>query len=280
MSCVLVVVTETGVKSRAARRLSRHVPVAFPANHLVAGQARLRERLADEIRNEPEILGRDLRGRVREEREDPLALRDLIRLVAGVETTGRLANGARVRPKEADEMIDAVAVIQAAHALHALAQPAIVLGAHHVPAVDRQPPVLSGRAERVRRRARRPIESKQVLVGPDVGAVDADHEREVAEQSHVAQLLARGRPLLVGQPLRVLVKENLALELASGGVDRLGLPMAQRIGPLRPGTSGVPIPERAVKGVVARATTLPRNRTRQTIPRARWCAPSRRPRSS
>ena len=58
MSCVLVVATETGAKVRRHEGLPRHVPVAFPANHLVARQTRLRERLADEIRNEPEIFGR------------------------------------------------------------------------------------------------------------------------------------------------------------------------------------------------------------------------------
>ena len=56
-----------------------------------------------------------------------------------------------------------------------------------VPPVDRQAPVLPGLAERVGRHADRRVQPELVLPRPDVGAVAADHERQVAEQRHAGR---------------------------------------------------------------------------------------------
>ena len=103
-----------------------------------------------------------------------------------------------VRPEvgaiEADEMIDAIAVEQIGVAARAVAQPVEVALGQHVPAVDRQAPVLPGLAERIGRHADRRVEAELVLPRPDVGAVAADHERQVAEERDVAGVASRALP--------------------------------------------------------------------------------------
>ena len=63
-----------------------------------------------------------------------------------------------------------------------------MLGGDDVPAIERHPPVLSRRAERVGRRADRRVETELVLPRPHVGAVAVDHERQVAEQRDAVRL--------------------------------------------------------------------------------------------
>ena len=52
-----------------------------------------------------------------------------------------------------------------------------------------------------------------MLARPDVGAVGGHHERKVAEERDGADAVARVLPLLVREPLQVLVEEDLGLEL-------------------------------------------------------------------
>src|SRR6185503_1918481 len=116
---------------------------------------------------------------------------------------------------EADEVIDAVAVEEIGAAARALAKPPEILLRHHIPLIERHPPVLPGGAEGVRRRADRDIEPELMLARPDVGAVAVDHERQIAEQLDAVRALARALPLRAGDPLQVLVEDDLARQLAA-----------------------------------------------------------------
>ena len=115
---------------------------------------------------------------------------------------------ANVGAIEADEVIDAEAVVEIGAAAGALPQPVVVVVAHRVPAVHRQSPVLSGLGECVGRHADRRVDTKLMLPGPDVGAVAADHEGKVAEDADAAALAAGAAPLGVGQPLQILVIQD------------------------------------------------------------------------
>src|SRR5205085_2374002 len=82
-------------------------------------------------------------------------------------------------------------VVEVRAAARALAQPTEVLRRDHVPSIQRHPPVLSRRAERVGRRADGDVEVELVLPRPDVGAVAVDHERQIAEQRDGARPFTR-----------------------------------------------------------------------------------------
>src|SRR5207247_9166359 len=127
------------------------MPVALPAEHATAGDAEPRERRAHEIGDGAEILGDDLRARAAEDLEETLAERLLRSLVGRREE--RLAAVLRpsVRPVEADEVIDAIAVEQIGAAPRALAQPALAFHRHDIPAIHRHAPVLTAGADRVGR---------------------------------------------------------------------------------------------------------------------------------
>ena len=112
-------------------------------------------------------------------------------------------------------MIDAVAVVEMRAAAGAIADPAEVVGRDRVPAVDRHAPVLSGVAERIGRNADRGVEHEERLIGPDVGAVAVDHERQIAEQTDAVGVCGGASllPLRVRQPLQVLVKQDVVGQL-------------------------------------------------------------------
>src|SRR5205085_46517 len=88
---------------------------------------------------------------------------------------------AHVGAEEADEMVDAEGVVDLRVAAGPRRQPLEAAGRDLAPAVGRQTPVLTGFGEGVRRRADRRVHPEIVLARPDVGAVAANHEREVAE---------------------------------------------------------------------------------------------------
>jgi hypothetical protein len=143
------------------------------------------------------------------------------------------------RAVEANQMIDAESVVELAAAPRPLPQPVVVPFRNPIPAIDRHPPVLTGFREGIRRRSDRRVETELVLSRPDVGAVAAHHEREIAEQSDVGAVRAGALPLLVGEPLQVLVVEDRVGQAAARVLERgrvaiaqLGLPVAPVAGPM------------------------------------------------
>src|SRR6185436_9432917 len=151
---------------------------------------------------------------------------------------------------EADEVIDAVAVEEIGAAARALAKPPEILLRHHIPLIERHPPVLPGGAEGVRRRADRDIEPELMLPRPDVGAVAVDHERQVAEQLDAVGALARALPLRAGNPLQVLVEDDLVGQLAARAVDRRRLATLQLSRPFGPRTLALARVQRTKQAVV------------------------------
>ena len=165
---------------------------------------------------------------------------------------GRVAHVGAV---EADHVIDAIAVEELRAAPGPGAEPAEVVALDAVPAIRRQAPVLAFGAERVGRRADGQLAVELLLVLPDVGAVGADGERQIAEEPDPRRR-PRRLPLRVGEPLQVGVEADLALQASPGHGQRRGLARAQAVGPVPPGLRREAIAERAEQDVVVEPVGL------------------------
>ena len=134
-------------------------------------------------------------------------------------------------------MIDAVEVVEVGHPPRAAGDPRVALPRHHVPPVDREAPVLAGRAEGVGRDAHPRVEAEVAAPGPHVGGVRRHHEREVAPELDAER--ARGgagaAPLLLGLPLEPGEEQDLAREPSARVGERVRIAVAQRLRPVRPG---------------------------------------------
>src|SRR6185503_21231587 len=128
---------------RILERLPFDLPLALPADHLVAGNLEARQRLADERRDDAEILRDDARAGGAEHVVHALPLQHLLFLDRRDEG-GAAVGLADVGAEEADEMIDAVAVIEVGAAPRARRQPAEPAGGDHLPAIRGEAPVLAG----------------------------------------------------------------------------------------------------------------------------------------
>ena len=151
---------------------------------------------------------------------------------------------------EADQMIDAEAVVELGAATCPLAQPFIPGPLVHLPPVDRQSPVLPGLRERIGRHADRRVDPELVLARPDVGAVAADHEREVAEDADRGTVAPGAEPLIVGEPLQVLVIADACGQALARGGQRAGIAMAQLGLPVTPVARPVLVVQRAEQRVL------------------------------
>src|SRR6185436_18729760 len=60
------------------------------------------------------------------------------------------------------------------------------------------------------------------------------HEWQIAEERNAAETLARRLPLIAGNPLDVLPKQHLALELGTRLTQRVGLAAPERLRPRHP----------------------------------------------
>src|SRR5438094_10677917 len=100
------------------------MPVALPSKHAKPRNAETRQGGADEIRNRPEIFGDDFGAGLAKDLQHAFAERVLLAFVGRREKrTASIARPA-VRPVEADQMIDPVAVEEIRTAARALAKPA------------------------------------------------------------------------------------------------------------------------------------------------------------
>src|SRR5262249_20727569 len=148
--------------------------------------------------------------------KDAFPLRDLRRLIGWHERAERFASFTIVGAIETDQMIDAESVVQFGRALRSFPQPLIVTFLDHVPAIERQSPVLTGRRKRIGGRSDRCIETKLLLTRPYVRAMGADDEGKVAEHRHGSRIPARRSPLFVSDPLQPRAISNFSFELATG----------------------------------------------------------------
>ena len=249
---------------RVARGVAEHVAVLLPDEHLVAGRAELREGRRHVVGDRAEVLGDQPGpgggGALDHRLDHALAVAALGGLVGRVEA-GRdeLAFviaagvvGAHAGAKEADQVVDAEAVVELAAVAGAAAQPREVVAGHHGPVVRRQAPVLAVLVELVGGAADRHVEAKLLALGPHVGAVAVDHEGQVAHDldTVLAQDLARVGPLGVRQPLRVPEIEDRVREPRGGLAQGRGIAVTQGGRPVPPRGAAAVIFDRPVEGVV------------------------------
>ena len=143
MSCVPDVGDGRGrIVGRIHERLPFDLPVALPSQNLVAGDGQPRERFADEIRHDPEILGDDLGARLAKDLQHLFAQPGLRALVGRGELRRAAVVGTEVGSIEAHQMIDAIAVEQFGVAARARPQPVEIAVGQDIPAIHRKAPVL------------------------------------------------------------------------------------------------------------------------------------------
>src|SRR3954462_5350746 len=123
-------------------------------------------------------------------------------------------------------MVDAKPIVQIGRSPGSLLQPLVSAPLDHVPAIERQSPVLAGRGECVGWSSDRCVESKLVLARPHVGAVRADDKWKIAEDRNRPGILPSATPLLVGDPLQPGAISNLLFEPPLGIGERTRLPVA------------------------------------------------------
>jgi hypothetical protein len=97
---------------------------------------------------------------------------DLLRFLGWIkERLDALVERAHVHAIETDQVVDAVAVIEAPVAARAVAHPRVAPLLHYLHAPRRQAPVLAGVAERIGRHADGRVEHELLLARPHVRAV-------------------------------------------------------------------------------------------------------------
>ena len=242
--------------------------MALPAEHAVARDRGRLERGPHEHGDGPEVL-RDHARALRQDREHALAVAGLRGLSGGHERGLAPVRREEVRPVQADDVVHAVEPVQIGHAAPALGEPAEPVLLHHVPAVDREPPVLAGGAEGVRGDPDARVEAEVLAPGPHVRRVGRDHERQVT-----GQLDARGVrrpagrvPLLLRLPLDPGVEQDAAREAGARLGERGGVAVAQAGGPLGPRAAAlVAVVDRDEEGVVVEPGRL---LARERLERAR-----------
>src|SRR6202035_2318678 len=94
---------------RIAERLALHLPVALPSQHTVSRNLKPRERCAHEGRDNPQILGQDLRVSLGENAKDLFSQPQLLQLLGWREEGLAAVSRPPVRPVEPAEMVDAMA---------------------------------------------------------------------------------------------------------------------------------------------------------------------------
>ena len=108
----------------------------------------------------------------------------------------------------------------------------LVAGGAELPGDEgRQPPVLTGGVELVRRRADRDAVGEQVLPLPRVEPVGVDTDRQVLDEREAPGRLDE---LLLQEPLEPDVEPPPVLELGRRGAHRRGARVAQVLGPVAP----------------------------------------------
>ena len=160
--------------------------------HRHAGQVEPLDELGHARRHQPEVLG------YHGQRAPELGLQRVEERGAGrghplAFDRRRLAGGDGPVGVEAAEVVHAHLVEELEVALEAALPPREAARLHAVPAVERVAPELAGGAEVVRRHARHGVraalrvEVEEVGLGPHLGAVGGDVDREVAEKGDVAR---------------------------------------------------------------------------------------------
>ena len=171
-----------------------------------------------------------------------------------------------VDAEEAEDMIDAKEVESGADLADALPPPGEIFLAMLIPFVEGDAPILAPLGGEgiigeivVGARAAAPLVIEELRVSPDIGAEVTDSEGDIAHQGDAfgGGVRFSGEPLLIGEPLEVLVEADLVEEgIAVGGGEMIEPEASEGRGLVM---SGPPVPafavvifgeERAEEGVV------------------------------
>ena len=128
-----------------------------------------------------------------------------------------------------------------------------------IPAIQGVAPALAGGAEivggdagDVGRQQRPVIEGEDRLVGPDVDTVEADIDRDVAEQADARLLRGQAQQVPLAEKFELLeleIAEPRHVFLSEGG-KRVGMPLRQFRGPVEPAGVAEPLLDGHEQGVV------------------------------
>ena len=243
------------------------VVALLPRQDAVAGHPELTEHVAHERRDDAEILGQ------RPRRLDVVGLRQLFQHRAEHAPAPRALRVHSFRievpalsavlpldplAEEPHHVIEPEAVVEVRRVPRARADPGQIVGLHGEPVVGGEPPVLPVGGVGVRRGAERHVELELRGVRPDVGALGAHDEGEIAHEldAELAHLRPGRLPLLVQRPLHVRDLEQ-ALRLAGANlVERDVAAVTLRIGPRRPSPAVVRLAQRRVEREVVEPRAL------------------------
>src|SRR3954462_1520832 len=153
-------------------------------------------------------------------------------------------------------MIDAEPVVEVGRSPGSLLQPLVSAALNHFPSIERQPPVLAGRRERVGWRSDRCVQAKLVLARPHVSAVRADDKWKISEDGNGPGILTSATPLLVGDPLQPPAIWDFFFEPLLGVSECTWFPVADSVAPLQPIASTVVVVERAEQRVIGEPPRL------------------------
>ena len=137
-------------------------------------------------------------------------------------------------------------VIAGAHGpAHPCHPPVKSVALHYLPAIERTSPALPCLAEIIgrdpgnNRRIAGGIETEQVLVAPDIGGIQGDKNRRIADDPHAATVGVTAHPVpLAGElPLHVLLRADLAAEYPAVLVAGIRLTSLQLLRPVVPRVS-------------------------------------------
>src|SRR3981189_3014010 len=125
---------------------------------------------------------------------------------------------------------------------HAVDPPRISLRLHHVPAIKRMAPARAGFTEKIRRHAGDDfgievgVQTKQIGMGPDVGAVKIDKDRHVAHDANrmLSAIGSHRLPLFEEKTLHTAADSECVEHFRVRLLDRRRIAMSQFAGPMVP----------------------------------------------
>src|SRR5437899_5688852 len=140
------------------------------------------------------------------------------------------------------EMIEADVVKIARDPAHAVDPPRISLRLHHIPAIERMAPTLTVFAEKIWRHAGDDLgiefrrQAIQIGMGPDIGAVEIDKNRDVAHDANrtLRAIGSKRLPLFEEKELHDAADVEIIEHFRVRLLDRRRIAMSQFAGPMVP----------------------------------------------